>query len=168
MNDEALLAEGERKRMSIPWRIWETCVARTNNWGHAAFRDGELAALCCGMDSPSNRDAVRRGLKTLAEMGRIAPLGKPGSTPNCVLVNRDYVWRGAGKGGRKHVCSETSHMDTREKPWFPMAKERESADVPSDTAATATEPTADTSESSWEWESKKRNPGLFDGLDDIY
>jgi hypothetical protein len=39
------LAERERKRMSVPWRIWEICLSRANNWGHAGFRPGELPRL---------------------------------------------------------------------------------------------------------------------------
>jgi len=110
------LAEKERKRMSGPWRVWEVSLARANNWGHAAFRPGELARLACGQDSPSNRIQVHRWLKTLAEMGRIDPLH---STPLCVMINRDIIQRQAGKGSRKHMCSEPAHMDMREQPYSP-------------------------------------------------
>src|SRR6266404_973497 len=124
VNDEiTVLAERERKRMTMPWRIWEISVARANNWGHAAFRTGELAKLCCGTDSPANRTAVHRGMKTLAAMGRIAPVGDCGSTQYCSMVSREYVWRGAGKGGRNHVCSEPSHMDIKDTPWRPADAE---------------------------------------------
>jgi len=128
MNDEALcgqrpaLADNERRHMSLAWRIWEISVARANNWGHASFRPGELARLVCGKDNQSSRDAVRRGMKTLVAMGRIAPMGNDGgSTQHCILVNRDLVWRGAGKGGRQHVCSEIGHIDSKDKPWTPGA-----------------------------------------------
>jgi len=110
------LAECERKRMSGPWRVWELCVARANNWGHAAFRLGELARLACGKDSAANRDQVRRWLKILCEMGRIDPQH---STQLCVMVNRDVAQRNAGKGSRKDMCWEPTHTDIRETPYSP-------------------------------------------------
>jgi hypothetical protein len=116
LNDDLILAEKERQRMSMPWRIWEISVARANNWGHAGFRKGELTRLCCGEDSPNNWLAVSRGMKVLREMGRIGP----DSTGFCVVVNRGYVWRGAGKGSRKDICAEPAHMDTRETPFDPQ------------------------------------------------
>ena len=117
MNDEAVITEKERKRMSMPWRIWEISVARANNWGHAAFRNGELVRLCCGENTPADRLAVKRGMQRLVEMERIAPMHEHGSTVFCVIVNQYYVWRGAGKGGRRDVCAEPEHMDMRETPW---------------------------------------------------
>jgi hypothetical protein len=117
LNDDLILAEKERLRMSIPWRIWEISVAHANNWGHAGFRKGELTRLCCGEDSPKDRLAVKRGMKILQDMDRISP----DSTVFCVIVNRGYVWRGAGKGSRKDICMEPAHMDTREIPWSPVA-----------------------------------------------
>jgi hypothetical protein len=121
VNDEiGTLAECERKRMSGPWRVWEICVARANNYGHAGFRIGELAKLACGKDSPSNRDQVHRWLKTLGQMGRI---DSQHSTPLCVMVNRDIYQRQAGKGSRKDMCSEPAHMDMRETPYSPKARE---------------------------------------------
>jgi hypothetical protein len=119
LNDGAILAEKERLRMAMPWRIWEISVARANNWGHAAFRKGELTRLCCVEDNPNNRLAVNRGMKILREMDRIGP----DSTQFCVIVNRHYVWRGAGKGSRKDICAEPAHMDTRETPWSPTVIE---------------------------------------------
>jgi hypothetical protein len=59
----------------------------------------------------------------LVQMERIAPMGKTGSTQLCIIVNRDHVWRGAGKGGREHVCSEPGHMDMRETLWSPTVME---------------------------------------------
>jgi hypothetical protein len=115
LSDDAILAEKERLRMSMPWRIWEISVARANNWGHAAFRKGELTRLCCLEDNQNNRLAVNRGMKLLQDMDRIGP----DSTQFCVVVNRDYVYRGAGKGSRKDMCAEPAHMDTRETPWSP-------------------------------------------------
>ena len=121
VNDEiGTLAECERKRMSGPWRVWETCLARANNWGHSAFRPGELARLACGQDSRSDRDQVHRWLKTLGQMGRIDSLN---STQLCVIINRDVVQRGAGKGSRKDMCGEPAHMDMRETPYSPKAME---------------------------------------------
>src|SRR5262249_53024307 len=94
---------------------------RANNWGHAAFRKGELTRLVCGSDTRSDRAAVNRGLKVLAAMGRIAPVGQDGSTFFCVIINRDLVERQAGKGSRKDLCSEIGHMDIRETPYSPNA-----------------------------------------------
>jgi len=116
----ATMAECERKRMSGPWRVWELCIARANNWGHAAFRPGELARLACGRDSRSNRDQVHRWLRTLGQMGRI---DSRNSTQLCVMVNRDVVQRQAGKGSRKDMCSEPAHLDMRETPYAPKAME---------------------------------------------
>lgn len=113
MHDDAIVDEKHRHLMSVPWRIWEICAARANNWGHAAFRTGELVRLCCGEDTPNNRRTVNRGLEILAEMERIAPT----STRYCVIVNQYHVWRGGGKGSRKDLCAEPDHMDTRETPW---------------------------------------------------
>ncbi len=118
-DDIGTLAECERKRMSVPWRIWEISIARANNWGHAAFRTGELVRLVCGSDNRSDRAAVNRGLKVLAAMGRIAPLRPNGSTLYCVMVNRNIAQRAAGKGSRKDMCSEPTHMDARETPFSP-------------------------------------------------
>lgn len=119
-DDIEVLREHERKRMSGPWRVWEICIARANNWGHAAFRPGELAGLACGVDSPANRDQVRRWLKILGEMCRV---DSRHSTQLCVMVNRDIAQRQAGKGSRKHMCFEPAHADMREEPYAPKAME---------------------------------------------
>jgi hypothetical protein len=118
-DDIATLAECERKRMSVPWRIWEICLARANNWGHAAFRPGELAQLVCGGNSRTDIQTVNRGMKRLAEMGRIMAPVKNGSTQLCVVVNREVTQRQAGKGGRLHLCSEPEHREHREDTWPP-------------------------------------------------
>jgi hypothetical protein len=138
-DDISTLVDRERKRMSGPWRVWELCVAKANNWGHAAFRPGELATLACGKDSPSNRDQVRRWLKILCDMGRIDP---EHSTQVCVMVNRDVVQRRAGKGSRQDVCWESSHADIREAPYSPKAMEAPQGLEPSED-----EPWGDDSES---------------------
>ena len=98
VNDRGTLAEYERKRMSVPWRIWDICLWRANNWGHAGFRPGQLARLVCGDDSRNSRQAVNRGLKTLAEMGRIMPPAPRGSTQLCVVISSEVAQRRAGKG----------------------------------------------------------------------
>jgi hypothetical protein len=117
VNDEAIISEKYRHLMWMPWRIWEISVARANNWGHAAFRKGELVKLCCGEDTPNNRLAVKRGMEKLVKMERIAPMDEHGSTVFCIIVNQAYVWRGGGHGARKDMCSEPEHMDTRETAW---------------------------------------------------
>ena len=111
------LTERERKRMSVPWRIWEISFSRMNNWGHAAFKPRELVTLVCGDDERSDKQAVARGIAILSDMGRIAPPGSPGSTVLCIVVNRSLVQRAAGKGGRLNVCSEPMHRDLRETCW---------------------------------------------------
>lgn len=110
MDNERLLAEKERSRMSMPWRIWELALARLNNYGHAPFCKDELVKLACGTAGRANVQAVKRGMKTLADMGRIAPPGDGGSTLLCIRVNAEYAQRAVGKGGYKYVCSESSHM----------------------------------------------------------
>jgi hypothetical protein len=117
VNDEAILTEKYRNLMWMPWRIWEICIARANNWGHAAFRKGELVKLCLDEDTPNNRLAVKRAMRVLVKMERIAPMDKHGSTVFCIIVNQGYVWRGGGHGARKDMCSEPEHMDMRETPW---------------------------------------------------
>ena len=114
------LVERDRKRMSMAWRLWEICLARANNWGHAAFRPDELVRMACGGNSRSDRQAVGRGLRTLEAMERIMPLAdNGGSTVLCVVVNRRIVERKAGKGSRKDVCSEPGHMDKKDMTWTP-------------------------------------------------
>jgi hypothetical protein len=110
MDDGRLLAEKERSRMSMPWRIWELALAKLNNYGHAPFCKDELVKLACGAVNRANVQAVKRGMKTLADMGRIAPVGDGGSTVLCIRVNADITQRAVGKGGYKYVCSEPSHM----------------------------------------------------------
>ena len=111
---EMMLAEVERKRMAMPWRLWELALARMNNHGHAPFRKNELVAMACDKVSRSDIQAVYRGLKILAAMGRIAPVGEGGSTLFCIMVNTDIAQRAAGKGNYRFLCSEPSHMDTRQ------------------------------------------------------
>ena len=115
------LAERERKRMSVPWRIWEISLSRANNWGHAGFRPGELPRLVCGDDTRTNRQAVYRGMKILSAMGRIMPPGSKGSTLLCIVINSQLAQRRAGKGRRLNMCSEPEHMDYRETTWPPEA-----------------------------------------------
>jgi hypothetical protein len=103
--------------MSGPWRVWEICLGHMNNWGHAPFDPGELAALATGKDTPSGRQMVSRWLDTLAVMRRIKPPREPGgSTQLCVIVSRDLAWRGAGRAS-EHFCSEPSHRQTRKETW---------------------------------------------------
>jgi hypothetical protein len=116
MDSERELAERERVRMSGPWRVWELSMSRVSNWGHAAFRPGELVTLACRKDTPSNRVQLHRWIKVLAEMGRIDP---ERSTPLCILVNRDVAQRNRGKGARKDLCWEPLHFDIRETPYWP-------------------------------------------------
>jgi hypothetical protein len=136
MNDEAVITETDRKLMSVPWRIWEICVARANNWGHAAFRKNELVRLCCGQNTPADRLTVKRGMQRLVDMNRIAPMdGEHGSTVFCVIVNQYYVWRGAGKGGRKDICFEPDHKDSCETPWTThVLPEKKASDDPWDSS----------------------------------
>lgn len=110
MDDGRLLDEKERHRMSMPWRIWELALAKLNNYGHAPFCKDELVKLACGTVDRANVQAVKRGMKTLADMGRIAPVGDGGSTLLCIRVNAEYAQRAVGKGGYKYVCSEPGHM----------------------------------------------------------
>jgi hypothetical protein len=114
VNAERTLTEVERKRMSSSWRVWEISVAAMNNWGHATFRLNELCDLVCGSHERSDKAALHRAMKTLAEMGRIAPVGEHGSTEICIMVNLDIATRAAGKGGREFVCWESGHAKTRE------------------------------------------------------
>lgn len=114
---EMLLAEVERRKMSMPWRLWELALARMNNYGHAAFRKNELVVMACGSVTRSDIQAVYRGLKNLADMGRIAPVGEGGSTLFCIMVNTDIAQRAAGKGNYRFLCSEPSHMDIRQEPY---------------------------------------------------
>lgn len=141
-DDIETLAERERKRMSGPWRVWELCVARANNWGHAAFRPDELAKLACGKDSASNKDQVRRWLKILAAMDRIDPKH---STQLCVMVNRDVAQRSAGKGSRKDICWEPAHTDLRETPYSPNATEPARAEPSWEPESSADDPWAEDS-----------------------
>jgi hypothetical protein len=114
------LTENERVRMTMPWRLWEISLARINNYGHAAFRRDELTRLACGRVSRSDTQAVYRGLRILATMGRIAPVGDKGSTLFCVMVNVDIAMRSAGKGNYKYLCAEPTHMDIRQTPYSPQ------------------------------------------------
>jgi hypothetical protein len=116
MDSERELAECERVRMSGPWRVWELSLARVSNWGHSAFKPGELVTLACGNDTPPNRIQLHRWIKVLAQMGRIDP---ERSTPLCILVNRDIAQRNRGKGARKDLCWEPMHSDIREMPYWP-------------------------------------------------
>jgi hypothetical protein len=104
-----------RNFMSIQWRLWELCIARANNFGHAAFRPGELVRLACGSDTRSDRQAVYGGLRKLGAMRRI---DAHRSTLICVILNHSLVMR-FGKGSRKDMCSEPAHMDYRDQPWAP-------------------------------------------------
>jgi hypothetical protein len=72
--------EPDLKRMSGPWRVWEICLGRMNNWGHAAFDAGELARLATGKDTGSGRQMITRWLDTLAQMRRIKPPKEPGGS----------------------------------------------------------------------------------------
>lgn len=109
--------EPDLKRMSGPWRVWELCLGRMNNWGHAAFDPGELAELATGRDTPSGRQMIARWLKTLADMRRVKPPSEPGgSTQLCVIVSCDLAWRGAGRAS-DYYCSEPSHRQSRKQTW---------------------------------------------------
>lgn len=109
--------EPDLKRMSGPWRVWEICLGRMNNWGHAAFDPGELATLATGKDTPSARQMISRWLDTLAEMRRIKPPKEPGgSTQLCVIVNSDLAWRGAGRAS-DFLCCEPWHRKTHKQTW---------------------------------------------------
>jgi len=100
--------EPDLKRMSGPWRVWEVCLSRMNNGGHAPFDTGELAKLATGKDTPSGRQMVTRWLRTLADMRRIKPPGEPGgSTQLCVIVTSELAWRGAGRA-KDYYCAEPS------------------------------------------------------------
>ncbi|SRR6266704_473664 len=121
LDADRTLTENELKRMSMPWRLWEISVARMNNYGHAAFHTDELVKLACGKVSRADTQAVYRGLRTLADMGRIAPVGEKGTTLLCVMVNTEVAMRGAGKGNYKFLCSEPSHMDIRQTPYVTVA-----------------------------------------------
>jgi hypothetical protein len=48
-------------------------LSRLNNHGHAAFHRDELVKMTCGEVTRANVKAVYRGMKNLAQMGRIAP-----------------------------------------------------------------------------------------------
>ena len=115
MDSNRTLGKRERDRMSGPWRVWEVCVMRSNNWGHAPFKAGELASLTGknGQDTPANRDQVHRWLGVLTDMGRIDVT----STQLCVVINTSMAWRGAGKGSWENLCSEPKHSDTRKTPF---------------------------------------------------
>jgi hypothetical protein len=102
-----------RNFMSIQWRLWELCIGRANNFGHAAFRPGELVRLACGSDTRSDRQAVHGGLRKLGAMRRI---DAHRSTPLCAILNHSLVMR-YGKGSRKDMCCEPMHMDYRDQPW---------------------------------------------------
>jgi len=110
---------GTDKRMSGPWRVWEVTLSRMNNWGHAAFTAGELAALACGKDTPSNRVQVGRWLRTLASMKRIMPMAEgkvSGSTQLCVVVNSELAQRGSGRAS-DYLCSEPLHRSHQKQSW---------------------------------------------------
>jgi hypothetical protein len=111
---EMLLADIERNKMQMAWRLWELALARMNNHGHAPFRKNELVWMACGRNERSDVQTVYRGLKNLADMGRIAPVGEGGSTLYCIRVNTDIAQRQAGRGNYKYLCSEPSHMDIRQ------------------------------------------------------
>lgn len=113
---EAMVVD-QRKFMSVQWRIWELACVRMNNWGHASFRAGELATLACGDDNSDNRHTVKRGIKKLADMGRIAPLEI--STELCIVIHGNLVQRAKGKGGRNDICHEPSHEQHRDQLWPP-------------------------------------------------
>jgi hypothetical protein len=113
------LTEKERNRMSVSWRVWEVALSRLNNHGHAAFHTDELVKLVCGKVDRNSAQVVHRGIKTLAQMGRIAPEGDKGSTLLCILVNPEIARRDAGKGNYTYLCSEPSHMDMRQEPYSP-------------------------------------------------
>jgi hypothetical protein len=132
LNADHKLTKVELKRMSMPWRLWEVVIARMNNYGHAAFRKDELTRLACGKVSRSDVQAVYRGLRILADMGRIAPVGDKGSTLFCVLVNEDIAMRSAGRGNYKYLCSEHSHIDIRQTPYSPATLDPEFMSPPWD------------------------------------
>ena len=106
-----------RSLMSIQWRLWELCIARANNFGHASFKPGELVMLACGDDSRADRQAVSRGISKLGTMRRI---DVKRSTPLCIILNHALVMR-YGKGSRKHMCWEPSHAEFRDESWEPNA-----------------------------------------------
>ena len=121
VSSEAVMAlvETERKRMSVPWRIWEIATARMNNWGHASFRPDELVTLVCGSCTKSDRQAVKRGLDVLADMGRIMRRSRGagiGSTELCVVVNTTVAHRLAGRA-KDYLCWEPSHCECRKVPF---------------------------------------------------
>lgn len=119
LDSKRLLTEGEAKRMSMPWRLWEIALSKVNNYGHAAFHKDELVRLACGEVTRANRAAVYRGMKILAQMGRIAPVGEKGSTLLCIMINEDIGKRRAGKGNYTYLCAEITHMDIRQTPYTP-------------------------------------------------
>lgn len=107
-----------RSLMSVQWRIWELCIARANNFGHASFKPGELAMLACGDDTRADKQAVTRGIAKLGTMRRV---DVKRSTPLCIILNHDLVMR-YGKGSRKHMCWEPSHAEYRDQCWEPGAE----------------------------------------------
>lgn len=113
MDSTRELTNEERKGMSGPWRVWELCAMRSNNWGHAAFYEGELAKLATGEDSRDKRDMVTRWIKNLVKLGRVDQC----STQLCVVVNTSIAWRGSGRGKWEDICSEPSHRDIRKTPF---------------------------------------------------
>lgn len=110
------LIERGHSRMSGPWRVWEICLSRMNNWGHASFMEGELAKLATGKDSHASRTQVNKWLKTLAEIGRVVAVGKGGTTQLCVVVNCRIVSRNAGKAS-DYLCSEPGHKGHQKERW---------------------------------------------------
>jgi hypothetical protein len=116
-----------RRLMSGPWRVWTVSLNRLNNWNHAPFRPAELAMLVYGEDTEQSRAKVRDWIRKLATMGWIASHVKDvkqdeiGSSPLCVVVNKNIAERKAGRAS-DFVCSEPTHMDCRKQSW-PTAAE---------------------------------------------
>jgi hypothetical protein len=97
-------------RVPRPLRAIEAAKSRANIWGHAAFRPGELADWLTDENGKPARNTVWRAIKQAVAWGYLAP----GSTAECLVLNRAYYTRGYG---RAEGCFEAAHRDVRYLSW---------------------------------------------------
>lgn len=103
-------------RMPMLMRVELACVQRMNNWNHASFDKDELARIVhrdVEMLTEGQRRTVRENIKTLVKVG----LAAPGSTADCVVLDRGTYQRGGGKGGFDDQCLVMAHRKLRRATW---------------------------------------------------
>jgi hypothetical protein len=104
--DRAMMDMASNRHLPTSWRLYGICAARTNRWGHASFRAGELDKILGCKD-----DTRRKAMDTL----RSGQIVAPDSTHLCVVLSALF-WRKAGSGIQ---CYEEKHAEHRDRLWVP-------------------------------------------------